>query len=256
METSAKAKVINLNAILDQGSLVGLIDPTTEVLEPLGYQEHAAEPLKRPEDIQAFKDYYRGRQEWRNLLLFICGINFGLRVSDLLRLRWGDLINEDLTWRDEIVILEKKTEHTRKRKANRHIGINDAVKAIGKEYLGYQSARGNEITFDTYLFRDECKFDENKPLHRNSVERLLKRAARDTGIDERVHVSTHTLRKSFAYWQIRNGVSINLLQKILGHNSVTQTLTYAGFTAEDIRDAYQNLNFDSGDKLPQMSEVV
>ena len=60
-------------------------------------------------------------------MLFIVGINFGLRVSDLIRLRFATLINEYLTFKTKFPILEIKTRNTRKVKKNRYITINDAV---------------------------------------------------------------------------------------------------------------------------------
>lgn len=42
-------------------------------------------------------------------LLIGCGIFFGLRISDLLSLRWEQLLNED----DKFVIYEKKTNKRR-----------------------------------------------------------------------------------------------------------------------------------------------
>ena len=47
-------------------------------------------------------------------LLIGCGIFFGLRISDLLSLRWEQLLNED----DKFVIYEKKTKKRRTIKIN------------------------------------------------------------------------------------------------------------------------------------------
>ena len=47
-------------------------------------------------------------------LLIGCGIFFGLRISDLLSLRWEQLLNED----DKFVIYEKKTNKRRTIKIN------------------------------------------------------------------------------------------------------------------------------------------
>lgn len=47
-------------------------------------------------------------------LLIGCGIFFGLRISDILSLRWEQLLNED----DKFVIYEKKTKKRRTIKIN------------------------------------------------------------------------------------------------------------------------------------------
>ena len=48
------------------------------------------DPIRDKDDIQAMKEYLR---EWneRNYLLFLFGINSGLRVGDILRIRVKDV---------------------------------------------------------------------------------------------------------------------------------------------------------------------
>ena len=47
---------------------------------------NSVEPIRNKDDIQAMKDYLK---EWneRNYMLFLFGINSGLRISDILQLR-------------------------------------------------------------------------------------------------------------------------------------------------------------------------
>lgn len=51
-------------------------------------KEHAAEPIKNMEDIIRVSQYLIGGKRFRDNMLFIVGINFGLRVSDLRMLRF------------------------------------------------------------------------------------------------------------------------------------------------------------------------
>lgn len=259
MEDNMERKVINIAELRAQsGDLSGLVSPAVDVVEEELAVERAVDPIKDPADIHLMMDYYRSNCQWRNLLYFTIALHTGLRVSDMLRLRWGSLIGEDLRWRDEIVILEKKTARTRKRARNRHIAISQGIKDICSEYLGYMDARGVEITLDLYLFRAESNnaTGENRPMHRNNVERFLKKAATETGVAERVRVATHTLRKTFGYhYMRRSGNSeraLLLLQKMFGHSSVRTTLLYIGLTDEEIRDAYLGL-WDNTDTFPSLA---
>jgi integrase len=65
-------------------------------------------------------------------------------------------------------------------------------------------------------------------------------------------VSTHTLRKTFAYHQMlmsnNDPRKLLLLSKMLGHSSVTMTLEYIGITNEEIEQAYRELNLGSSQK--------
>ena len=86
----------------------GLIRPA-EMSQPVeSIVEHSAEPIKRIEDIDRICKYLIENERYRDHMLFVVGINFGLRISDLLRLRFSDLINKDLTFKDTFPILEKK----------------------------------------------------------------------------------------------------------------------------------------------------
>ena len=61
----------------------------------------------------------------RNVMLFICGINMGIRVSDLRKLRYAHLIDSNAGgFKKYFFINEKKTS-----KANR-IYVNEAVRTI------------------------------------------------------------------------------------------------------------------------------
>lgn len=248
--------IINVDFRGGAGAGVGsLVQPPKEeqaITEELA-EERTVDPIKDPDDIQRMIDYFRSNQEWRNLMYFIVAISTGLRVSDMLSLRWGSLLDEGpegISWRSEIVILEKKTKNTRKRKRNRHIAINQAIRDVATEYLGYMDARGIEITLDMPLFCSEARnrpMGEGvcKPMHRNSVDKFLKKAARITGVADRVRIGNHSTRKTFGYQMMRqngnSGRTLLLLQKMFGHSTSAVTLAYIGLTDDEIRDAYLGL---------------
>ena len=247
-------------ATIGDGGLSSLIQPPAgehEEVSAIATKEHAAEPLKDKADIAKMTNYFREHGKHRDLMLWIVGLNTALRVSDLLRLRFCDIMGVPssgggIVFLPEIVIQEKKTKNTKKRAVNRHIAINDAIKAAVVEYLGSQAQLGNKITLDMYLFRSESNNGKSKnvPMHRNAVEQLLKRAAKETGIAERIHVSCHTMRKTYAYHMLSSGGntqrSLILLQKMLNHSSVNQTLAYAGITADEMREQYLGMNLGLG----------
>lgn len=205
---------------------------------------HTTDPIKSLDDIAKLSDYFISNGKYRDNMLFIVGINFGLRVSDLLSLRFGDIIDEDNCFKTTFPILESKTKNTRKKKVNRYITINEAVMDAVTLYLQHCRSRR-----DMYMFRSESRNggDQNKPMDPYSVERILKAAAKECNIPGRI--ATHTLRKTFGYHQMamsnNDPRKLTLLQKIFGHSSPAITLRYIGITDEEIADAYMNLNLGS-----------
>lgn len=218
-----------------------LLLPAKEDIQIETVQEHTSEPIKDINDINRISQYLINNERYRDNMLFIVGINFGLRVSDLVQLRFCQLINNDYSFKTSFPILEKKTKNTRKVQKNRYITINEAVMDAVTLYL-----QNNPSHLDDYMFRSESNrgSNTNKPLDRASVDRILKGIAKDLNLNSKI--ATHSLRKTFAYHQMvmsgNDPRKLLLLQKMFGHSSAAQTLDYIGITNEEIQEAYLNLN--------------
>lgn len=206
-------------------------------------RSEAAEPIKDVDDINKVSKHLVDSKRYRDNLLFICGINFGLRISDLLELKVGHLLNPDgRSYRDRITVQEMKTKNIRT------LFPNDAVMDAADLYFNDLSEKKVPISLNDYLFQsysNRGKNMEKNNLKRRSVERMLKEVINDEcGIP--IKASTHCLRKTFAYQVIINAKdrsrAIEFLQKIFGHSSQAVTLHYAGITDEEIQETYQNLN--------------
>ena len=223
----------------------GMILPAKEEVHCEIAPDHAAEPIKSIEDIERVSEFLIENKRYRDNMLFIVGINFGLRVSDLVLLRFSNLINENLTFRDSFPVFETKTRNTRKKKKNRYITINRAVIEAVTLYL----ENTPNVSLSDYMFRGQSNRcgNKNKPMTRWSVDWVLKGIARDLNLN--IKMSTHTLRKTFCYHQMlmsnNDTRKLLLLQQMLNHSSAAQTLNYIGITGEEIEEAYRKLNLGS-----------
>lgn len=239
-------RIINVKRVSDSRRQLkyGLIAPAQEEVKVELANEHTSEPIKSLSDIDRISKYLINNQRYRDNMLFIVGINFGLRVSDLLTLRFAQLINEDFTFKTSFPILEKKTKNTRKVKRNRYISINDAVMDAITLYLEHSHSK-----LDDYMFRSTSNngINKNQPISRSMVDKMLKGVAKDLNLENKM--ATHSLRKTFAYHQMvmsgNDPRKLLLLQKMFGHSSAAQTLDYIGITSEEIEEAYMNLNLGS-----------
>lgn len=200
-------------------------------------KKHAAEPIKSLEDIQYVSQYLIDRHRYRDNLLFIAGINLGLRCGDLLQLKIGHILDAEGNYKDKIVLREQKTGKIRE------AWLNDAVYDAMDLYLEDLGA----INLNDYLFRGIGNRSKNsgQPMRVDTAEKLLKQIVNEEcGLT--VHASTHMLRKTFSYHVIMTAPdrprAIEFLQKILGHSSPAITLAYAGITQDEIADSYKNLN--------------
>lgn len=234
----------------------GLMAPATETFNYEIAPEHAADPIKNIDDIERISKYLIQNKRYRDNMMFITGINFGLRISDLRVLRFGNIINDNFTFKDTFAILEKKTKNTRKHKKNRYITINNAVIEAVTLYLEHTP----NVCLSDYMFKSESTKDvgKNEPLSRQAIDFMLKGLAKD--MDLNMHMSTHTLRKTFCYHQMvmsnNDHRKLLLLQKMLNHSSPAQTLDYIGITGEEIEEAYKQLNLGSKSNYLVNSKII
>ena len=61
-------------------------------------------------------------------------------------------------------------------------------------------------------------------IHQTSLQKAIRKAAKDAGIDKRV--TSHTLRHSFATHLLESGKDIRLIQELLGHADLDTTMIY------------------------------
>lgn len=188
------------------------------------------QPIRERKKVEAMRKYLRG-SNLRDYCLFVLGVNSGLRVSDLLNLDVGDVIDNKGVLKDRITFRELKTKNTRN---NREINfpISDTAKRALTEYL---ATRNYEL--DEPLFMSRKK---GAPLQRAQAWKVINDAAKAVGITDRI--GTHTLRKTFAYHAYQAGVDIIQIQQLLGHKSPSITLAYMGITQEQLDQVYLNLN--------------
>lgn len=182
--------------------------------------------IKDKKQIDKVKAILR-KNSFRDYLLFVMGINTGLRVSDLLNLSFKDVLDETGAVSDSIKVKEKKTGKTKT------FFVNETVKKALQEYI-----KDVGVTPTGYLFAS--RKGDNQPISRVQAYRIINDACGLAKI--KGSIGTHTLRKTFGYWAYKQGIDITLLMKIFNHSAPSITLRYIGITQEDINNVYVNLN--------------
>lgn len=175
------------------------------------------QPIRSKKQLDNMKRYLK-EKSMRDFVLFVIGINSGLRVSDLLTLTVGDVRGKD-----RIILREKKTGKTKS------FPLSETAKKALNEYLK---------DIDTGVLFPSRK--GGKAITRQQAYNVLNEAAQAVGIKEAI--GTHTLRKTFGYHAYKAGVSLEIIQKLLNHTSPSVTLRYIGITQEELDDVYLTLN--------------
>ena len=92
--------------------------------------------------------------------------------------------------------------------------------------------------------------DDSEPVKPDHVYRRFKRAARRAGLQGADQLRFHDLRHSCGSELVRSGVSLYVVQRILGHKSPRMTQRYAHLRDEALAQAVEKL---SGTTLAQES---
>lgn len=159
-------------------------------------------------------------------LLVGCGIYFGLRISDILRLTWNELLAGDT-----FIIHEKKTGKRRIIKVNR--GFQEHIQRC---YAKMRPKHTADLVFISKY---------GKPYTTNRLNVMFKGIRVKYRLNI-THFSTHTLRKTFAtrIYKMAGDKSEDALirlSQMFSHSSPSITRAYIGLTPRVMMDTYDLL---------------
>ena len=178
-------------------------------------------PIREEKDIQSIRKLLSGNP--RDHLLFIMGINNGLRAGDLLKLKVGDV--NRLKPGESINIKEGKTG-----KQNILL-INKPVHKVLTEYL----VNGN-LSEDDFLFKSR---KGKEAISIMAVNNMVKKWT--SAINLKGNYGAHSLRKTWGYIQRkRYGVGFEIICKRFNHQNPAVTMRYLGITDKEVMDCLIN----------------
>lgn len=180
---------------------------------------NTVDPIRDIEQIRKMKDYLLTRN-YRDYLLFILGINTGLRISDLLNLKVSDVKDKY-----HIIIKEQKTGKEKK------FMLSDQMRLEIERYIEHKGA-------GEYLFNS--KRNRSASIDRTMAYKILNEAAEATGLETKI--GTHTLRKTFGFHLYQQKKDVALLQYLFNHSSPSVTLRYIGINQNVADEVMKGFN--------------
>jgi len=190
---------------------------------------NTVDPIRNPKKILAIKNNLKGREEYRNYLLFSIGVNSALRSSDLRNLKVSDVLDS----KGDI----KKYLYTRVKKTKREIRItiNEAM----REAINYYLSKAKVFNPDQYLFKSKRR---DKPITNVALFYLIKKWTKEVDLTNERY-SAHSLRKTWGYQARKyHGASIDMISEKLGHRSTKVTKRYIGITQEEVNQMEEEIN--------------
>lgn len=165
--------------------------------------------------------------EYKFCLLIAVGVFTGLRISDLLQLRYSQFENTEI-----ITIQEKKTKKVRR------IKINSDLKEIVERIKGKMKV----VDTNQLIFINRYR---TKPIDQSYVNVKLKEILKHYEITMDGNCSSHFFRKTTGARVMKlnnySNEAVILLMELFSHSSPAITRRYLGLREKEILDVYDSL---------------
>jgi site-specific recombinase XerD len=172
------------------------------------------EALRDIKQINSIKKYLRKHSE-RDYLLFVFGINTGLKITEMLDIKVGDVLEKE----DSVKNFYSYSHH----ETAKEIYLNSKVKQAILHYV-----QNEHLNFENFLFKSS---KTDKPITRQQAYRIIHQAAEAIGIEGKI--GTNSMRKTFGYHAYKRGIAISILQKHFNHSTPSETLKYLGISKDE-----------------------
>jgi site-specific recombinase XerD len=149
----------------------------------------------------------------KHKLLLLIGYGAGLRVVEIVTLKWQDILFQE----------HKMHIKNAKGKKDRMVMLPFSIVESLKMYQKLTNGKD-------YVFEGQFA---GEPYSTRSVQEVMRMALKKSGLEKKA--TPHTLRHSFATHLLENGTDIRYIQSFLGHSSIKTTMIYThlGKTAVD-----------------------
>ena len=169
------------------------------------------------QEVKKMTEYYSGHtfMEVRNRLMLMTFFDTGIRVSELIDLKLSQV-------KDEYILIHGKGDKER---------VVPKSPLLNKWMFKDLSTRENFFAYrrvpeNVFLSRN------GRPMTTEAIHRVIKIAGKAVGVSRDIRVSPHTCRHTFAQMQLKNGLDLYSLSRLMGHSNISITQRYL----EGLRD--------------------
>lgn len=166
--------------------------------------------------------------------LFTVQFSLGLRISEVLGLKWKDVdwLGKEITI--ERGVVKQITDLVKTEASHRSLPVSDGLLDMLKQWKLASQFTGVE----EWVFASPWKLGR-QPICYAYIWESLDAASRRAGIP---HVSSHAMRNAFRSWLDSLGLPVGLQQRMMRHASLTTTMNHYGTAMKaDMRSAHEKV---------------
>lgn len=194
--------------------------PWQAVLEDFKSPRVRSQEPRFLDDQEAFQmesATFRSRTPTRDRLFLLLGLELGLRLQEILALRFQDIEKD---W----IKVQRKGGHEQR------LPLTPSLQALIRFHQEEQAADASHFVFEGR---------SGKPMSSRAGQKLIQRLAKSARLNK--DLSPHALRHTFATKLAAHGANLVALKELLGHKQMRTTERYLHITPAYLKDALQFL---------------
>ena len=190
-----------------------------------------SEEMKRLYEIK--QNLTCNKQSYRLEIFFFAFLACGLRISDIITLRWCDIDFE----KKELDKIQVKT------RGRNIIPLTDEAIMILRRWQGKHEVFVFGLLPDDFNLKDELRLRRHRNSITSTINKSLGRISKEARLDKKV--TFHCARHSWAVAALEKGMPISMISSLLGHSNTGITeKVYARYMPSTKVEAVRNLNLD------------
>lgn len=210
--------------------------------------------------IEKANTFAKERAARRNLTMFVCAIEIGLRGGDFCSLKWSDIFNSDWTFNQSAEFVPQKTS-----RIGKHVdliwGVNfeEAMSA----WLAWKNAYIRQQQLDDWIFtaqkphKDRRTGEVRAHIDSKAWYKIVEAARKEAGIRQKI--GTHGLRKTMVNQYIKlsddKSLAMEEMSDYLGHSDIRTTRVYSCMQRENQKRIKQRMICLTEGLYDKMEEV-
>ena len=169
----------------------------------------------------------------------------GWRGIDILNLRYNNCLEKIWNTKEEKYNYYLCGEITKTGIAQLKIPIRDTIAKMVQNCIDKAREKSTENNNpQKYLFNVYEGKRQGRPIGKDTILRSIQRLIKEKDIKDEngnlFHFKMHSLRHTRAKEYVEQGVSISIIQQILGHRSLQMTVHYATVTENTLYEQWKN----------------
>ena len=186
----------------------------------------ASKRMRQPRSLTVaeFQSFIRHLEQPFNLMALLC-VSLGLRISEALALKWGDVDWLGAKLQVERGIVMQRVDITKTAESRKLMTVDAGLLELLKTWK--QTTQFSSQ--DDWIFASPFKLGR-LPWSYPWVWQVFQKAAMAAGIGK---LATHTMRHTFRSWLDSVGTPVGVQQKLMRHADIRTTMNIYGDAATD-----------------------